>query len=413
MIGVVPFPTRFIENKEYNNMFSDNLGFNPFDKNNSGRSCPERQRFLSSFKQNHIYVYNGNPRKKISSMNHTNDLNDALQANVNNHSDVYFYVNGGRKMYAIKQFTCCFCDMDAGRDNEGKYFKPSVVMTKKKQFLKKINEFPVKPSWVVDTRNGYQCYWIFDDASRKIVGSNKTFWNGLQKKLVNYFGGDPRAIKPNQIYRVPYTWWRKEWEKKAPYFTSILSGSTGQPINVSDLKSALTGQPATLQIIPEKCSDEWYKGYAKAYKQSDENGVPVPANVAAEILNNLQNADKSYNSWNNIKTPQDIVRYVSSRNKEIVQNCSGYTHGDPMPVNTLDADDDELVSDDDTDALTSPLVEAVDEDINLDGQQTKLLKTVVEFLNQVSTPLYFSNNRFLSSAAKDLANQLSDKFCIG
>jgi hypothetical protein len=37
----------------------------------------------------------------------------------------------------------------------------------------------------------------------------------------------------------------------------------------------------------------------------------------------------------------------------------------------------------------------------------------VEFLNQVSTPLYFSNNRFLSSAAKDLANQISDKFCIG
>jgi len=392
MIGVVPFPTRFIENKEYNNMFSDNLGFNPFDKNNSGRSCPERQRFLSSFKQNHIYVYNGNPRKKISSMNHTNDLNDALQANVNNHSDVYFYVNGGRKMYAIKQFTCCFCDMDAGRDSEGKYFKPSVVMTKKKQFLKKINEFPVKPSWVVDTRNGYQCYWIFDDASRKIVGSNKTFWNGLQKKLVNYFGGDPRAIKPNQIYRVPYTWWRKEWEKKAPYFTSILSGSTGQPVNVADLKSGLTGQPATLQIVPEKCSDEWYKGYAKAYKQSDMTGVPVSVDVASKILNELQNAGQ-----------KGLDKYA------LVERV----YGDPMPVNTLDADDDELGSDDDTDALTSPLVEAVDEDINLDGQQTKLLKTVVEFLNQVSTPLYFSNNRFLSSAAKDLANQLSDKFCIG
>ena len=191
-------------------------------------------------------------------MNHTNDPNEAIKANLVNHSDVYFYVNGGRKLYAIKQFTCCFCDMDAGRDNEGKYFKPSIVMNKKKQFLTKINSFPVKPSWVVDTRNGYQCYWIFDDASRKIVGHNKTFWNGLQKKLVNYFDGDPRAIKPNQIYRVPYTWWRKEWEKKAPYFTSLLPGSDGTPINVADLKSALTGQPATLQIIPEKCSDEWY-----------------------------------------------------------------------------------------------------------------------------------------------------------
>jgi hypothetical protein len=72
-------------------------------------------------------------------------------------------------------------------------------------------------------------------------------------------------------------------------------------------------------------------------------------------------------------------------------------HGEPMPVIPCsNAQSDQR-----------------DEDLNLDGQQTKLLKTVVEFLNQVSTPLYFSNNRFLSSAAKDLSNQLSDKFCIG
>jgi hypothetical protein len=330
-------------------------------------------------------------------MNHTNVLDEAIKANIDNHSDVYFYVNGGRKLYAIKQFTCCFCDMDAGRDSEGKYFKPSVVMNKKKQFLKKINEFPVKPSWVIDTRNGYQCYWIFDNASRKIVGHNKTFWNGLQKKLVNYFDGDPRAIKANQIYRVPYTWWRKEWEKKAPYFSSILPGSTGQPINVADLKSALTGQPATLQIIPEKCSDEWYKGYAQAYKQSDENGVPVPMDVAKQILNNLQNTCNA--SFMNSNKKQ----YTTAINAECFR-----AYGDPMPVHPVDDTllDDADASEDAQDALS-------DEDMNLDGQQTKLLKTVVEFLNQVSTPLYFSNNRFLSSAAKDLASQISDKFCIG
>lgn len=375
-------------------MFSDELGFNPFDKNNGSGNCTENpyfkngsvgEAFLESFKQNHIFVYNGNPRKKISSMNHTSTINEALQANINNHSDVYFYVNGGRKLYAIKQFTCCFCDMDAGRDNEGKYFKPSTVMQHKKQFLEKINKFPVKPSWVVDTRNGYQCYWIFDDASRKIVGSNKTFWNGLQKKLVNYFGGDPRAIKPNQIYRVPYTWWRKEWEKKAPYFTSLLPGSTGQPVNVAELKSALTGQPATLQIIPEKCSDEWYKGYAQAYKQSDITGVPVSTSVATDILNQLRN-DETHRQ---VKTVYGYHR----------------TYGDPMPVMP--------VSDDDTDMLQTLPEDAGDEDISLDGSQTQLLKTVVEFLNQVSTPLYFSNNRFLSNAAKELANKISDQFCIG
>ena len=361
-------------------MFNDNIGFNPFAKDNdingrghAGKHLDSTARFLNSFNQAHIYCYNGNPRKKISSMNHTNDLNEALEANRNNNSDVYFYVNGGRKLYAIKEFTCCFCDMDAGRDTDGKYFKPSIVMQKKKEFLKKINNFPVKPSWVVDTRNGYQCYWIFDDASRKMVGSNKTFWNGLQKKLVNYFDGDPRAIKPNQIYRVPYTWWRKGWEGKAPYFTSLLPGSTGNKVNVADLKSALTGQPATINIVPEKCSDEWYKGYAKAYKQSDETGVPVRSDVAQDILNSLQGIKaKAFGVPNPVYTTQSPIQ------------------DDSVPPYAPD-----------------------NEDLNLDGSQTKLLKTVVEYLNQASTALYFSNNRFLSSAAKDLAAQISDKFCIG
>lgn len=384
--------------KRKRNMFSDNLGFNPFSNDNNvftNGYVSERNRFLGSFKQSNIFCYNGDPRKKISNMNHTNTLAEAIHANVNNSSDVYFYVNGGRKLYAIKEFTCCFCDMDAGRDNQGSYLKASVVMQKKKEFLTRINNFPVKPSWVVDTRNGYQCYWIFDDASRQAIGSNKTFWNGLQKKLVNYFGGDPRAIKPNQIYRVPYTWWRKGWEKKASYFTSLLPGSNGQPVNVSDLKSALTGQPATLQIIPEKCSDEWYKGYAQAYKQSDITGVPVSVNVATNILNQMRalNPETYTNSTDDVK---QIYGYASGG---VFQK----SYGDPVPVHPVGHGHG---SDDVQDTVP-------DEDINLDGQQTKLLKTVVEFLNQVSTPLYFSNNRFLSNAAKDLASQISDKFCIG
>jgi hypothetical protein len=383
-------------------MFSDNIGFNPFDKHNSVHAngyAQDRQRFLSSFNQSHIFCYNGNPRKKISSMSHTGFLDDALTANVQNNSDVYFYINGGRKMYAINEFTCCFCDMDAGRDNEGKYFKPSIVMQKKKEFLDKINNFPVAPSWVVDTRNGYQCYWIFDDHSRKLIGRNKTYWNGLQKKLVNYFGGDPRAIKANQIYRVPYTWWRKCWEKKAPYFTSILPGSTGQKIQVEQLQSALTGQTTNIVIDPAKCSDEWYKGYAKAYKRADENGSPVPVDVAQQILTELTNkcgrnnqvfdlpTNNTYSSVKNVYNDDE-----DSLDDEYVSNNKVY--GESQPVQPVSCGGDKGC-------------------LNLTHQQTKLLKTVVEYLNQASTALYFSNNRFLSSAAKDLAAQLGDQFCVG
>ena len=382
-------------------MFSDTLAFNPFDKTHSAIGTRDqitlRNKFLASFGSQHIFCYNGDPRKKISSMNHTDHLTTVAIANDSQGADAYFYVNGGRKQYAISRIRACFVDMDAGRDDQGRYFKPSIVMQKKKEFLSQINNFPVKPSWVVDTRNGYQCYWILNPNN---TNPHKTYWSGIQKKLVNHFGGDARAIKINQIYRIPYTWWRKGWEGKQSYFTSILSGSTGDPINIEQLKQALDGVSAVVNLVANKTSDEWYKGYAKAYKQSDITGVPVSVNVATDILNQMRgvNTEVYTNSTDNIKP---LYSYTGGGGGVFQK-----TYGDPTPVSPVDDEDD-------TDAIEPLPVDAGDEDLDLDGSQTKLLKTVVEFLNQVSTPLYFSNNRFLSNAAKDLASQISDKFCIG
>ena len=394
-------------------MFSDTLAFNPFDKTHSAIGTSEqislRNKFFASFSHHsinsvssqHIFCYNGDPRKKISSMNHTDNLTTVAIANDSQGADAYFYVNGGRKQYAISRVRACFVDMDAGRDDNGSYFKPSIVMQKKKEFLAKINSFPVKPSWVVDTRNGYQCYWILDHNANS---PHKTYWNGIQKKLVNYFEGDARAIKINQIYRIPYTWWRKGWEGKQPYFTSILSGSTGNPVNIEHLKQALDGVSAVVNLVANKTSDEWFKEYAKAYKKSDITGVPVAVNVASTIANQMRslNLNTYTNSTDDIKN-----KYVYAGNKYVYAGHGMFNkaYGDPTPVLP--------VTEDDTDSLEPLPADAGGEDLDLDGSQTKLLKTVVEFLNQVSTPLYFSNNRFLSNAAKELASKISDKFCIG
>lgn len=372
------------------------LGFNPYDKTNSNAGKRQvnswnrlQEQFLDSFNlAGHIFCYNGDPRRKISSMKHTNDLYEVHNANENNNSDAYFYVNGGRKQYAIKTISCCFVDIDAGRDDAGNYLPSKEVMKFKQSSLDKINNFPVKPSWVVDTRNGYQIYWILDDQSRTLV--NQTTWNGIQKKLVNYFGGDARAIKINQIYRVPYTWWRKCWEKKASYFTSILTGSTGKSINVQDLIFALNGQPATVTIVPNATSDAWFEQWRKTYKKSDATGLPVTVDAAAKILNELNSQRAVYTN-----SSADTCGQKNSMSSA----CAGYdnvpdsyNYGDPSPVLPSHAGDSGLV---------------------LSGEQAKLLKTVVEYLNQVSTALYFSNNRFLSGAARDLASQISDKFCVG
>ena len=378
-------------------MFSDTLAFNPFDKTHSAIGTRDqitlRNKFFESLGGQQIFCYNGDPRKKISSMNHTDNLTTVAIANDSQGADAYFYVNGGRKQYAISRVRACFVDMDAGRDDNGSYFKPSIVMAKKKEFLSKINNFPVKPSWVVDTRNGYQCYWILNQNN---MNPNKTYWNGIQKKLVNHFGGDARAIKINQIYRIPYTWWRKGWEGKQSYFTSILSGSTGDWVNIEQLKEALDGVSAVVNLVANKTSDEWFKEYARAYKRSDITGVPVSVNVAATIANQMRSLN-----------PNLYTNSTDDINNKYVYGGGMFNkaYGDPTLVSP--------VVEDDTDSLETLPADAGSEDLDLDGSQTKLLKTVVEFLNQVSTPLYFSNNRFLSNAAKELASKISDKFCIG
>jgi len=391
-------------------MFNGNLGFNPYDKNTNNAfdtdHCKMRGQFISSFGPQQIYCYNGNPRKKISSMAHTDNLTIAVHANLNNDSDVYFYVNGGRKQYAINEVRACFVDIDAGRDANGNYLPSKEVMAKKTEFLQKINGFPVKPSWVVDTRNGYQVYWVLDGLSRESL--YKTRWNAIQKKLVNYFGGDARAIKINQIYRVPYTWWRKCWEKKAPYYSTILKGSSGQTVNVKDLIEALTGQPATVNIVPNATSDAWFEQWRKTYKNSDITGIPVTVDAAQKILNELNNQKAVYTNsstdycgqkntkdsvWGDFNKKLDSTnQYGEYKCNKSIGNNYEKAYGDPSPV------------------LPS---HAGDSGLDLSESQAKLLKTVVEYLNQASTALYFSNNRFLSGAARDLANQISDQFCIG
>jgi len=433
--------------------FSNDLGFNPFDKTNDGASEVMGGKFLDSFDQQHIFCYNGSPRKKISSMKHTQNITEVYEANKNSGSDAYFYINGGRKQYAIDKIVACFCDMDAGRDEEGKYFKPSIVMKHKERFLQKINEFPVPPSWVVDTRNGYQCYWILNANDRQV---NKTTWKGVQKKLANHFGGDPLAIKINQIFRVPYTWWRKGWEGKAPYFTSILKGSTGNTVAFNDLKNTLEGTSANIDYRKiNKSSNAWFDAWKVVSDEAAANGTPIEkmsyqdqrkwhrkvadvvfqASYGQEMPKPtptpmLEDYPKEQWPVNQFALHDNLVDYRNPNNsdsiidhaitdhaKAVLKRLSqervdelvnkyenNRTTGEPQPVATL-AGSDMPVYD--------PHKVLPSVDLNADTQQTFLLKKTVEFLNQVSTPLWFSKNHFLSRAARELADEISDKFCVG
>lgn len=62
---------------------------------------------------------------------------------------------------------------------------------------------------------------------------------------------------------------------------------------------------------------------------------------------------------------------------------------------------------------TQTLKSKINNCVNLDESQTDLIKTVVQFLNQINSPFYASNQNFITIVAKGLADQLTNKFNIG
>ena len=371
-------------------MLKAELGFNPYDDKsalndvNRGPYVDMRRKFLQSFGNDHIFCYNNNPRKKLSGMNHTTRIDELLTNNTGNNSDAYFYVNGSRKKDDINVVRACYIDLDAGRDASGHYFAPKIVQQKKEYFLKQINSFAVQPTWVLDTRNGYQVYWVLNEHDHKIgLTRNKKYWNGIQKKLANYFNADIRAMKINQIFRVPFTWWRKPWEGKKSYFSALLNGCSGNKVSMIQLQEALTGQSAQVHVKSAKSSDAWYESWRNAANKADENSIPLTVEMASTMLNKL--------------VKQSIPDTILSEEDEIP---------DYVECGVAQAVQDDLSEDEDTNPIFN--AKCVPNE-----HQLRLLSSVVDFLNQVSTPLFFSNNKFLSAAAKDLAAKVSDEFCVG
>lgn len=127
--------------------------------------------------------------------------------------DIYFVVNvGGDKDDYINKFNAFFVDIDAGRDSNKKY-KTQLEIDIFKQECDELIEGFLKPSVIVETRNGYHLYWKIDE------DIDKEEWNKIQNKLVSYFNADIKAKNPARLLRVPFTYWMKD--KNNPYKVTI------------------------------------------------------------------------------------------------------------------------------------------------------------------------------------------------
>jgi hypothetical protein len=219
-------------------------------------------------------------------------LDKAIKETENTDRDLYFYVNGYATIDEVRSHKTCFVDLDAGRGADGKYLPSRQVNVAKAGFIKQIGAFPLVPTWIVETRNGYQVYWVLKESARRV---SRIVWNGLQKKLANHFGGDTLAIKPNQLLRVPFTWWQKPWESKAPFFANLLDyrGAGKGLYTVEQLQEALDGVSTTVKHNYKKCSKQWH---TVGEKSSCKTVSTTPVyNYVAELIDEHLDTDDSKN----------------------------------------------------------------------------------------------------------------------
>ena len=192
----------------------------------------------------------------------------------------------------------------------------------------------------------------------------------------------------------------------------------------NDLKNTLEGTSANIDYRKiNKSSNAWFDAWKVVSDEAAANGTPVEkmsyqdqrqlhrkvadivfqASHGQEYIPDYRNPNDSGSIADHAKA---VLKTVSQDSvDELVNKYGDYrTTGEPQPVATL-ADSNMPVYD--------PQKVLPSVDLNADTQQTFLLKKTVEFLNQVSTPLWFSKNHFLSRAARELADEISDKFCVG
>jgi hypothetical protein len=160
----------------------------------------EDETYFRCIKDKHIKDYQGRYDEKAQQK-----LDELNQKDY----EIYFVPNsGGYSGNTITRFNCVFVDLDRGRDIEGKYYNLEEVALYKEAKLCEINAFEFKPSYIVETRNGFHVYWLLED------GVTLEQFNECEERLISYFNGDKAVKNPARLLRLPSSYWNKDPKNK-------------------------------------------------------------------------------------------------------------------------------------------------------------------------------------------------------
>ena len=114
-------------------------------------------------------------------------------------SNVYFGVNPRplskkKKQNDIKGVVCLWVDID------GKDFKNG-----KSEALTQIEDFEIQPNIIVDSGNGYHCYWILKEPILDINEEQRLEFRQILSGLIEKLGADRHAVNLDRVLRLPGT----------------------------------------------------------------------------------------------------------------------------------------------------------------------------------------------------------------
>jgi len=221
--------------------------------------------------------------------------------------DVYFIVNsGGTTNDDIAKINSVFIDWDVGRDAEGWYLPLAVVEERKKAFREWLARFPLKPTFIVETRNGYQVYWLISDC-------NKDEFVEIQKRLIAYFGSDKKVCNPNRVMRLPGYYWHKRKSGYPPFFVRV--------VEFDNLKYAAS---TLLEQLPP-CSEP-------SKKQTSKGRRSTPSTTEANTIDNHNMYFCSTGGTSScFLTPGDVIECIKRQNlieylQVVVSNSTGSSY---------------------------------------------------------------------------------------
>lgn len=115
--------------------------------------------------------------------------------------------SGGHSKNNITRINALYVDFDAGRNENNQYYSLKYTSQYKKKILKKIHNFKLKPTIIVDTRNGIHVYWKVDNCK---IGE----FEPLQKRMIQYFKSDEKVHDLSRVMRLPNYYWTKDINNK-------------------------------------------------------------------------------------------------------------------------------------------------------------------------------------------------------